>query len=328
MKFLHSKRFLLIFALANIFVSTSVASQNNNTLSITDDRNVTVEVPAKPQRIAAISYLAVDVGLALGIKPVATTYMIPGRDPDFLGGLTKNIKKIGQRARPNLELLSETKPDTIIAIKRYTAANAEQLQKIAPYVAYNMELLNGSYKEVAEVAKIMGYPERGKQLNEEFKQHLANYLTKVSKDKHPSFVIMWAGSYSAFHDEQTAASIMTALGGKNIMGSMPVNGRFTSNISLETLLEKNPDIIIVLEWLVDDKGNTVRTHEDNPIWKQLSAVKNGRVIYAGDEWSEANGPIAREILLKESAHYLYPEIFPKIDVKAEALKMIPVELHK
>ncbi|WP_245586981.1 hypothetical protein [Pelistega indica] len=93
MKFLHSKRFLLIFALANIFVSTSVASQNNNTLSITDDRNVTVEVPAKPQRIAAISYLAVDVGLALGIKPVATTYMIPGRDPDFLGGLTKNIKK-------------------------------------------------------------------------------------------------------------------------------------------------------------------------------------------------------------------------------------------
>jgi iron complex transport system substrate-binding protein len=299
------------------------AAHDAKPLSILDDRNVTVEVPANPQRIAAISYLAVDVAFALGIKPIATTYMMPGRNPDFLGGLAKDIPQIGQRARPNLELLSAAKPDLIVAMKRYTAGYAEQLQKIAPYLAYNMELMTESYREVAELARIMGQPERGKQLNAQFKQHLADYAVRAPKDKHPSFIIMWAGdSPTAFHTENTVATIMTQLGGRNIMGPMKTDGQFASSISLETLLEKDPDIMLVMEW------RETRTHENNPIWPLLSAVKNGNVHYVGDEWAESNGPIAREIVLKEAAHYLYPDAFPAVDVKAEATRLIQAELRQ
>lgn len=71
----------------------------------------------------------------------------------------------------------------------------------------------------------------------------------------------------------------------------------------------------------------ITPHESNPIWSQLSAVKNNRVFYVGDQWVETNGPIAREIVLREAAHYLYPDTFPAIDVKAEAAKLIPAELQ-
>ncbi len=40
--------------------------------------------------------------------------------------------------------------------------------------------------------------------------------------------------------------------------------------------------------------------------------------YVGDQWAETNGPIAREIVLREAAHYLYPDTFPAVDVRAEA----------
>ncbi|MDQ0473957.1 ABC transporter substrate-binding protein [Labrys wisconsinensis] len=320
------RRAFRLFSLAGLFatvVGSTALAQDAGRQSVVDDRGIAVEVPAHPQRIAAISYLATDVAFALGIKPVATTYMMAGRDPDFLLGLTKDIKQIGQRAKPNLELLSDAKPDLIVAIRRYTVGNAEQLQKIAPYLAYNMELLSESYEEVAELAKILGKPERGEQLNADFKQHLRDFSAKAPKDVHPRFVIMWGGDTPfAFHTENTAASIVAALGGDNIAGPMPQGGRFGIDLSLETLLEKDPQVIFVMD------GGPDRPHENNPIWQQLSAVRDGRVHYVGDQWAETNGPIAREIVLREAAHYLYPDTFPAVDVRAEAARLVPADLRK
>ncbi|MBN9217745.1 MAG: ABC transporter substrate-binding protein [Mesorhizobium sp.] len=309
--------------LAACLLAGVALAEDAKTQSVVDDRGVTVELPAHPARIASISYFATDVALALGVKPVATTYMVAGRYPDFLLGLTKDIEQIGQRAKPNLELLSQAKPDLIIAMKRYTIGNAEQLQKIAPYVAYNMELLSESYSEVAELSKIMGKAERGQELNAEFKKHLAEFAGRAPKDEHPRFQIMWGGDTPfSFHTENTAASIVAALGGDNIAGPMTPGGHFGIELSLETMLEKDPQVIFVM-----DSGPD-RPHENNPIWSQLSAVKNGRVHYVGDEWAETNGPIGREIVLREAAHYLYPDTFPEVDVKAEAAKLIPADMRQ
>lgn len=306
-----------------LLLAGSAAAQEGTSVIVKDDRGVEVQVGANPKRIAAVSYLAVDVALALGIKPVATTYMTAGREPNFLLGLTKDMKAIGQRAKPNLELLSEVKPDVIVAMRRYTTANAPQLEKLAPMVAYNMELLSQSYQEVADLSKVFGKPERGEELNASFKRDLETYAAKAPKGAKPRFQIMWAGDTPfSFHTENTTASIVAALGGDNIVGPVQQDGKFGIQVSLETMLEKDPEVIFVY-----DSGPN-RPHENNPIWQQLSAVKNGRVHYVGDHWVETNGPIAREIVLKEAAHYLYPDSFPAIDVREEAAKMIPADLRK
>ncbi len=309
--------------LAAVLAAGTAFAQTPATQSVVDARGTAIEVPAKPQRIAAISYFATDLAFALGIEPVATTYIVAGREPEYLAGLTKNLKQIGQRAKPNLELLSEAKPDLIIAMKRYTAANAQHLQRIAPFLAYNMELLSESYDEVAQVSKVLGKAERGAELNAAFKKNLAEFVAKAPAAPKPRFQIMWGGDTPfTFHTENTAASIVAALGGDNIAGPMTQGGRFGISLSLEAMLEKNPEVIFVVDYGPD------RPHENNPIWKQLSAVKNGRVHYVSDEWVETNGPIARELVLREAAHYLYPNVFPAVDVKAEAAKIIPAALRK
>lgn len=317
------RKFATLIGLLSAMASAPVFAEDGKTISVIDDRGVKVEVPVQPKRIAAISYFADDVALALGIKPVASTYMTKGREPDFLLGMTAGMKQIGQRAKPNLELLSEAKPDLIVAIRRYTVGNAPQLEKIAPYVAYNMELLDGSDREIAELSKILGNPERGVQLNKQFREHLADYAAKAPKDVHPRFAIMWGGETPfAFHTENTSASILAAIGGDNIAGNMTPGGEFGIDLSLETMLEKDPEVLFIY-----DSGPD-RPHENNPIWQELTAVKNKRVFYVGDQWVETNGPIAREIVLREAAHYLYPETFPAVDVRAEAAKIIPAEAQR
>lgn len=316
-------RLCSVISLTAILSTGSAMAGEGGHISVKDDRGVEVSVPANPVRIAAVSYLAVDVALALGIKPVATTYMTAGREPDFLLGLTRDMKAIGQRAKPNLELLSETKPDVIVAMKRYTFGNAAQFEKIAPYLAYNIELLDQSYQEVSDLSKVFGKPERGEELNADFKRHLEEFSAKAPKGVHPRFQIMWGGDTPfSFHTENTAASIVAALGGDNIVGPVQQDGKFGMEVSLETMLEKDPEVIFVY-----DSGPD-RPHENNPIWQQLSAVKNGRVHYVGDQWVETNGPVAREIVLREAAHFLYPDTFPVVDVKAEAAKIIPADIRK
>jgi len=311
-----------LMAIGLVFnASTAPAAEK---ITILDDRGVAVEVQTEPARIAAISYNAADMALALGIMPTASTYMKQDKHPHYLLGLTEKMQPLGQRARSNLELLSDARPDVIVAIKRYTVANAAQFEKIAPYIAFNMELLSESYTEVEKLAQLFGKPELGKKLNDDFKRHLQEFSAQAPKDVHPRFQIMWAGDAPiSFHSENTAAAIVTALGGDNIVGPMQPGGHFTAEISLETMLEKDPEVIFIH----DSWGEA--THENNPVWSQLSAVKNGRVHYVGEQWSETNGPIAREIVLREAAHFLYPDIFPAIDVREEAaMKTRRVECEK
>lgn len=311
----------LIGALGLLAASMTAPAVAQDTVSIVDMRGETIEVPAKPTRIATVSFFGVDTALALGIKPIATTYMTAGRHPDYLLGATKGMQLLGQRAKPNLELFSQAKPDLIVTVPRYTNANAAQFRKIAPMVGYDNELFAANEAEVEHLGKVLGKPEQAKDLNARFKKDLADYVARTPKDGRPRFQIMWAGDTPyTFYTGHMTASIVAALGGENIAGPIPPGGRFGAEISLEKMLDKDPEVIFVY-----DSGPD-RPHENNPIWKLISAVKNGRVHYVGDHWVEASGPIAREIVLREAAHLLYPTIFPRIDVQQEARKLIPAGL--
>jgi len=307
------------------FGISPAAAQDAGTMTVIDDRGAAVSIPVKPQRIASISYFAADVALALGLKPAATTYMVEGRNPDFLGGYLEGVPQIGQRATPNLELLAQVKPDVTVAIRRYTEGNAAQYEKVAPYLAYSLELYADSDRTIGQLATILGQTARGQELNKTFKADLEAYAAKAPKDEHPRFAVMWGGDTPwVFRSENMTAAILVALGGDNIAGQNPtpsVPDNWGMEMSLETMLEKDPEVIFVYDYGPD------RPHENNPIWNQLSAVKNGRVHYVGDHWVEAHGPIAREMVLREGAHFLHPDAFPAIDVKAEARKLIPPSIQ-
>jgi len=291
-------------------------------VTVTDMRGTAIEVPAQPTRIATVSYFGVDTALALGLKPVATTYMTAGRHPAYLLGLTRDMQMLGQRAKPNLELFSQAKPDLIVTVPRYTNANIAQYRKIAPVIGYDNELFDADAAEVENLGRVLGREAEARALNDQFRKDLADHAARAPREGRPRFQIMWAGDTPyTFYTGHMTGSIVAALAGDNIAGPIPPGGRFGAELSLEKMLEQDPEVIFVY-----DSGPD-RPHENNPIWKQISAVRNGRVHFVGDHWVEASGPVARQIVLREAANLLYPQIFPKVDIQAEAARIIPASVR-
>jgi iron complex transport system substrate-binding protein len=293
-------------------------------IRVADDRGVEVAFGAPARRLAAISYFGADVALSLGLKPVASTYMVRGRNPDFLLDHLTDVAPLGQRATPNLELLANARPDVIVAMRRYTEGAAAQYGKIAPYLAYNLELYGESARSVLDLATILGDAERGRALNERFAREVTEHVGKAPRTSRPRFQVMWgADTPWTFYSEALPAALLIALGGENVAGPSPdprIPGNFGLEMSLETMLEKDPEVILVYDYGPD------RPQEANPIWSMLTAVRTGRVHYVGDAWMESHGPVARALVLREAAHFLHPDVFPRPDPREVAASIIPASV--
>lgn len=282
--------------------------------SIVDDRGRTLILGRQPQRLATISYFGADTGLALGIKPVASTFLVRGRAPAYLCGRMEGVRDLGQRASANLELLASTRCDLIIAMRRYTEAHAARLERIAPYLALDLETFDDSDRSIVLVGAALGKQRAAMQLNQRFARTLAHYRAGGPRNAAPPrYLFIWGTGTApwAFYDENMTCSLLNAIGGVNAAGSnpMPAHRENTAfQISLETMLLADPQLIFVYD------DGPAEAFESNPVWQHLNAVRQARVIRVGDHWIESFGPIAREAVLAEAAHALYPRLFPAVDL--------------
>ncbi|MBN3790971.1 ABC transporter substrate-binding protein [Burkholderia sp. Ac-20353] len=282
--------------------------------SVLDDRGESLRFDAAPSRLATISYFGADAALALGVQPVASTFLVRGRRPAYLLDRMDRVIDLGQRASPSLELLASAHADLIIAIRRYTEANAARLQQIAPYLALDLEIREDSDRSVALVGAALGRAEAAAALNRRFAGVCAAFRARIASRRAQRYLFVWgAGSAPwAFYDENMTCSLLNALGGVNVAGRNPLPSRRDNTafqMSLETLLIAEPDTIFVY----DDGGP--RGFEANPVWRHLIAVRRVRIVRVGDHWIESFGPIARHAVLAEAAAYLHPDLFAPPDLR-------------
>ncbi|OMG73139.1 ABC transporter substrate-binding protein [Burkholderia ubonensis] len=282
--------------------------------SVVDDRGVTLRFDTAPRRIATISYFGADTALALGVQPVASTFLVRSRRPAYLLDRMDRVIDLGQRASPSLELLASTHADLIVAIRRYTEANAARLRQIAPYLALDLEVRADSDRSIALVGAALGRAEAAAALNRRFAGVCAAFLARVASRRAPRYLFIWGAGVApwAFYDENMTCSLLNALGGVNIAGRNPLPSRRDNTafqISLETLLIAEPDMIFVY----NDGGP--RGFETNPVWRHLTTVRRVRIVRVGDHWIESFGPIARHAVLAEAASHLHPDRFARPDLR-------------
>ena len=284
--------------------------------TLQDDRGRTLSFTRTPQRLATISYFGADTALALGIKPVASTFLVRGRPPAYLCGRMNGVRDLGQRASANLELLTRARCDLIIAMRRYTEANAARLERIAPYLALDLETFDDSDRCIALVGAALGKPREAAQLNRHFGETLARYRRDPARTAAaPRYLFIWGTGIApwAFYDENMTCSLLNALGGVNVAGRNPLPAQRENTafqISLEAMLLADPQVIFVYD------DGPAEAFERNPVWQHLNAVRHARVIRVGDHWIESLGPIAREAVLADAVHALYPGEFPAADLCA------------
>lgn len=260
------KIFLLITVLCFAALSAE-AKENSFPQTINDGLGRKVIIEKKPQRIISLSPSITEILYSLGAEKriIAVTnncnYPPQVKEKVRIGDIHLDYEKI-----------VELKADILIAEGTIQSDSINKLEKLGMKVlALNTSRLYNFRDSFLIAAKAVGEESKGIKLLADFDRELYDINSKVKKipqNKKPGvFMEIWnqplitAGSNTFIND------LIDTAGGINIAGN---SGNGYPRISLESLIEKNPQVII----LTTSKKKDILS---NPLWKNIEAVKNGKV---------------------------------------------------
>lgn len=263
------------------------------------------EITGTPQRVVALEYSFVDALASLGVSPVG---IADDNDP---ASIIEPIKKqvgeytsVGSRYETNLEIISSLKPDLIIGdIKRHKEVY-EELKKIAPTIL--LDSFGADYKanltSLPIIANAVGASAAGDKRLAEHEAKINELKSMVPKDETRTVLpaVVNEKGFFGHSSKAYAGSLMEHLGLKDAVQSEEAYPKMT----LEQVVEINPDILFLMKKPGDK--SVVDEWRNNPLWQQVSAVKNGHV-YEVDRalWSLSRGLISAETITEEALTLLY-----------------------
>lgn len=281
-------------------------TQAPTTRTITDASGAQIVVPVAPQRVVTLTEHDLDSALALGITPVGS---VNGRGqtglPAYLGDQIAGIESVGSLAEPSLEKLAALKPDLILAGNLIPQIEAllPDLQQIAPVVkTYSAGddwkvAFAGSAAAVNRTAAAETF--------------LADYTTRAAAIRAilpadtpaEASIVRWMPEGPVVMAPITFSSLVLADLGlarpaahAELVGS---HGAHSEPLSLEQLAVIDSDWLFIGA-LNAEGGAALETAQSNPLFQQLTVVKQGHVaVVDGAVWTSIGGPLAALTVLDD-----------------------------
>ncbi|KAB2491569.1 ABC transporter substrate-binding protein [Priestia endophytica] len=295
---------LLTFIVALAGCSSSQNSEEKEKKSSSKEETRTVqhelgktEITGTPKRVVTLELSFVDSLNALGVEPVG---IADDNKKDMIEKLVDkkmDYTSVGTREQPNLEVISSLQPDLIIADAQRHKAIYKELQQIAPTVV--LKSRESTYEENLDafttIAKAMNKEEQGKKRLEEHKQTMKDLKEKLADNEKATVLpaVVRDTSFQAHTSSSYDGQLLEQIGFKN-----PIDTKDAyAQMNLEQLSKIDPDILI----LANNEGKLLTDEwKDNPLWKDLKAVKNNQVYNVDrDLWTRFRGIISAENIGKD-----------------------------
>lgn len=239
-------------------------------------------LPERPERVVALSSSIAEIWLLAGGE-------LSGVTEDALDGrlnLPADTPVVGTVKDPGAENILALRPELVLLsqdIASHTAIR-ELLEKagVSCYTA-KVETREDYLATLRDFTDLTGnegcYQRNGIKIMEEVDTLLAN--VPEAEDDIPPPTALFLRAYSSGVKvkarDHTVCTILEEIGVENIAAR---EGFPLEELSLETILQANPDYIFLV--LMGDEEaaaeNVQLSLEQNPAWRQLTAVKEGRVV--------------------------------------------------
>lgn len=236
---------------------------------------------------AGFSVYAQDVKRVISLAPSITEniYLVNGKEK--LVGCTSyctqavsdGIKEIGSTVDVNVEKIFALKPDLVLTMKLTKPQDVATLEKLGLRVEV-METPR-SFQEICEqtlsIAKMIGTEHEAQKVVNEAKAKVAE-IQKKSKQLSASKIFFQIGANPVFSvlDNTFMSDYILFCNGENI-----ASGLEHGTLTRESILLKNPDVIIIAEMGGFGK-------QEKQVWQSyqsLEAVKNNKVFLIASETS-------------------------------------------
>ncbi|MGL4992486.1 MAG: ABC transporter substrate-binding protein [Sarcina sp.] len=252
---------------------------------------VDVNVTKAPQRAVTLSQFMTEMllSLDLGDRMVGTALLDNEILPEFKEVYDKiPVLEIGEAHSISKEAFIALNPDFVsgweMSITNETTGSPEDLAKkeISPFV---LKSLNGDatvdtiYEDYEALGKIFDVQDKAKEVVEKMKSDIADVqknLGDIKEEDKPKVLIYDSGEKDAMVvGAGLPNNLIELAGGKNIYGDL---SKAYETVSFESIIEKNPEVILVTEFLVGDKGeDKINFLKSHPALKDVDAIKNNNI---------------------------------------------------
>lgn len=291
-------KILVLIALSIIFIvgcskSANEKAGNGKQLTISTVKG-DVKVPENPKKVAVFDYAALDVIGTLGVKPELA---LPASNvPEGLKQYAQGAVDAGDVKEPNLEKISEFKPDLIIISGRQSKFY-DELSKIAPTIFLETDTKNfisSSNENAKKIASIFGKEKEADEQIAKINSEI-NDIKNIAKNYNKKALVTLTndGKISAFGANSRFGFIFTDLGLKNIDDSIKASTH-GQEINYEYIAEKNPDIIFYVDRtkIVGGSKNGGDVLKNELVAKTNAGKNNKVVALDAENWYLGSGGLA------------------------------------
>lgn len=260
-------------------------------VELTDDFGRTVHLDEPAQRVAVLEWQQIEDVLTLCISPVAVADAKGFSTWVTAETLPAGVVDVGTRQEPNLDTLVSTQPDLVIV--EATAADDPIIGQLEHYGIPVLATIGADSNDpIAKmlstfdlIAQATGREERAKIVTEEFQTRLQEAETEIAATEPAitEFVYLdgWVDggnvSLPLFGDGSLVGAIGTRLGLENAWtgDTDSVYGLGTTDIEGMTTI--GDATILHTSVAAETNDHFLASAADNPAWKSIPAVKEGRV---------------------------------------------------
>lgn len=283
-------------------IALSGCGSVKNTSAVAKQNIAAVEEVNEPPRIIALSVALVDILSELDIDLVG----VPNSQYT-LNEKAKDVTKVGLPMSPDIEQIASLNPTHVLSLTTLKSMVGDKFDALGMEPIYlNAENIDELKKSIITIGSLFDRQEEAAQLVADFEADINGTLESVKGKKSPKVLVLFGfpGNYLAATSTSFVGQMIDLLGGTNAAAD---SSMAYANVNLEALVMSQPDIILRMTHGVKEEVIEMFEKEfnENPIWNQFEAVKNGKVYDLDDSLFNVSASLETAEALKELAKIIY-----------------------
>ncbi len=289
-----------LLALSGLFVLLSLGGALAESRSL-DTAYGEIKLDGTPQRVVTLSENALDVALAVGVKPLGSVATRGGSDVSaYLKDKAGDIKIVGTARETNLESVFALQPDLILAGRELSKDQYRKLSLIAPTLVPKGNAFADWRHNVEFYGQTLGKQPEAKAAIAAVDARIEDLKGKIEPGQVAS-VVRWSPQGPGVMSQHLfVGQLLGQLGFKGTAMAAELTQKPHSDaLSLENLSRIDGDWLF-LATLNADGDKALEQARQQPAFARLKAVSSGHVQSVdGQIWSSGAGPLAANVILDD-----------------------------
>jgi iron complex transport system substrate-binding protein len=285
-------------------------------ITVTDSLGRSLAFDRPPERVVALYNDAYGQLATLGIRPVGVL-VNPEMTADgtyFLPDAT-TIPSVAGADSFDAEAIAALDPDLIIA---WGPEEVAALEGIAPvYATAGIATFDDTKADLLRLGTLFGVADVAQDRIAAFEARLAAYAAIVGS-RDTTILKLGASDGGRFEpatiNDPVCGVLFNAVGTcdwPDPSGATGAAASWSYETGIETIVQMNPDVIVLNNWSSMTTADLLASLNQNPLWAELDAVRNGRVVFLEDYSNPIASSVAAAVkTLDLLVPAIYPDLFP------------------